>query len=727
LLADREDKVANAKTGQVSTTSGGLTLTAYPGDNMVLLAMSLTDDAVNDTDKNLAGFAVFSKSGTKPEQALPNRLSFTQKITKDTTPEQREWTPTDQAPFQKFRWVDVPSDGFDADITYRVVAKYFTGTGAEMKDGPSASVTVSPPQQAHSNFRVAFTRGYATSQAYVDKFGNKDIRPAQKSATFDTGPYQPQYAWLGGDAHKRLFDFIAEIDKDATAQISVFAYDLDEPDVIAAFCRWGKQKRLHAILDNASLHTKKGATEIDAAKMIKAAAGDDHVKQGDFARFQHNKVIIKRDASGKAQKVLFGSMNFSLRGLYIQANNVMIADDPTTADYFAQAFDTAWKVDVKAPGFAASPIAQKYNVISATGTPALPQAEVALSPHKSEDISLAPVSAAIQGAKSSVLFAVMAPTGGGSVLASLRIVAGSPVVFSYGTVETDTGLAVQSANGQMGAVTSFQMLKDKVPEPFKKEWNGGMGMHIHHKFIVVDFNGDNPVAFAGSSNLAGGGECANGDSLIQMHDPFIASMYAIEAVRLFDHYSFRKYMAKATAAKPLSLWYPSKPDAGPAWWKPYYDKTNIKLRDRYLFADLPLPGAIQSVKPVDWQSMIDEQAKAAGKKKSDAAAAKPAPSGGAKTKKAAKKKATKKKATKKKATKKKAAKKTAKKKVAKKATRKKAVKKKATKKKTAKKTVAKRKTASARKPAKKASAKRKPAKKKAKKTKKAKKRTTARR
>jgi len=616
-------------TGRVSVTSGPLTITAYPGDNMVLIAMSLADNAIDEQSKNLAGFAIFSQADGKAEQPLLNRLNFSHQITKDTTPEQSEWTSTDEAPFQKFRWVDVPKDGFDADITYRVVGKYFTGSGTKLTDGATARVTVSPPQQAHRNFRVAFTRGYASSQAYADLFHNADIRPKQKSADFDTKPYQSQYDWLGGDAHKQLFDFIAEIDGDIDdSRIDVFAYDLDEPDAIRAFCRWGKKGRLRAILDNASLHTKAGAVEITAAKMIAAAAGSQNVKQGHFNRYQHNKVIIKRDASGKAEKVLFGSMNFSLRGLYIQANNVMITDDATTAGYFAAAFDEAWNDNVKAAAFAASDIAQKYNPISAASTPALPSAAVALSPHSDYSISLGPAIADIKAAKSSVLYAVMEPTGGGPVLGALRLIAGKPVIFSYGTVETDKGLAVQNAKGQMGAVTSYGFLKDQVPEPFKKEWNGGNGMHIHHKFIVIDFNGDKPIVYAGSSNLASGGEMANGDNLARIADPFIAGMYAIEAVRLFDHYAFRKYMAKATKAKPLSLWYPGKPGGDPAWWKVYYDKQDIKFRDRYLFAGLPLPADVAPVKDADWSSLDNggKSGKPAAAKRTAKSAKKKAPS-----------------------------------------------------------------------------------------------------
>ena len=80
--------------------------------------------------------------------------------------------------------------------------------------------------------------------------------PPPKTADFDTKPFEPQYAWLGADARQQLFDFIADCEKDTTAKVDVFAYDLDEPDIIAAICRMGKQGRLRAILDNADLHSK---------------------------------------------------------------------------------------------------------------------------------------------------------------------------------------------------------------------------------------------------------------------------------------------------------------------------------------------------------------------------------------------------------------------------------------------------------------------------------------
>ena len=599
------------KATKLSQEKDGLRVVVYPGDQKILLAMTLADSAVNASDKNLAGFAIWRTCAGQSEQVLSNRISFTSGVSKATTAKDRKWTPSDQAPFQKFRWVDVPPNGFNGTITYRVRALYFTGQGTNTKAGPELTIAVDPAQRRHAKFHPAFTRGYIASQAYADKFQNKDIRPkGAKTPDFATKPYEAQYEWLGADARQQLFAFIADCEKDAHARVDVFAYDLDEPDVVAAICRLGKQKRLRAILDNASLHTKTGAPEIKAAKLIIAAAGTNNVKQGHFARFQHNKVFVKRDQTGHAQRVLFGSMNFSVRGIYVQANNIVVVDDPETAGPFAAAFDEAFSDGVKAPPFQKSAVAQSYTVVSANDTADLPKFSVALSPHKDWQVSLGPMSDRIRHATSSVLFAVMEPNGQGPVLTSLRQIAAKPTVFSYGTVETDKGLAVQSPNGAMGALTSFAALSKNVPAPFTKEFSGGPGMHIHDKFVVVDFNGTNPTVFTGSSNLAAGGEQANGDSLVAIEDESIATMYAIEAVALFDHYHFRKAAQAAKVTKPLTLWSPLKVDAGAPWWQAYYDRTKIQMRDRYLFADLPLPTGLAATKTVDWAALDKLAAKA---------------------------------------------------------------------------------------------------------------------
>ena len=121
----------------------------------------------------------------------------------------------------------------------------------------------------------------------------------------------------------------------------------------------------------------------------------------------------------------------------------------------------------------------------------------------------------------------------GPVREALDALMGRPV-FSYGVVDKDTGLEITKPDGEVGLV-GFAYLKKHAPEPFKTEWSGGSGIHIHHKFVVVDFDQPSATVFTGSSNLSPSGEENNGDHLLMISDQCIATAYAIEALRVFDH------------------------------------------------------------------------------------------------------------------------------------------------------------------------------------------------
>ena len=56
--------------------------------------------------------------------------------------------------------------------------------------------------------------------------------------------------------------------------------------------------------------------------------------------------------------------------------------------------------------------------------------------------------------------------------------------------------------------------------------------------------------YCGSSNLASGGEAANGDSLLAIHDADVATAFAIEGPGLVDHYNFLDRMANPKKAAP---------------------------------------------------------------------------------------------------------------------------------------------------------------------------------
>jgi len=666
-----------APTDRVS--NNGLTVAAYAGDGDVLLAFSLDDSLLKQND--LAGFSIQLTEPNGQPQFLMNRLNFSQPVTSGTTPQQqqKQWTTSDQAPFQKFHWVHFPADVEPGQYKYKVTARYCQGN--TLVDGPSAEVSVELVPQQAGNFAVGLTRGYVSSQAYATKFKNAPIRPDPKSLDYNTQPFQPAYQWLGWHARKLVFDLLNECVNDKSITVDMFAYDFDEPDILKLCEALGP--RLRAFLDNAPLHTGT-ALEVQTHDRLVKSAGAANVKQGHFQRFAHDKIIIQKK-NGQPTKVLTGSANFSVRGLYVQANNILVFNDAKIAAAYDQVFESVFN---NMAGYVKSDLAKQW--FEFPNQAGVPNFKVSFAPHPKPPMSMDLVNDALNNAKSSVMFAIMTLGGSGKVMQTINKLHLSGKLFSYGMTQSDAGFSLYKP-GQPGQLVPFAALVKQVPPPFDKEFTGGAGQVIHDKFIVIDFNDANPVVFTGSSNLADGGESANGDNMLAIYDPEVARLFATEAVRLVDHYYFRAAVSKATSVSPLIL---SACGGQDKWWTRDYDPQNMRNVQRLLFADGPqavttIPSGIS-----DSSSGTPAPAKAAktaAKTKAPAKAAKtPAKKAPAK---AAKKTAAKKTAAKKKAAPKKAAKKTA--------AKKKAAPKKAAKKSAAKKTAAK-KSAAKKKPAKKA-------------------------
>jgi hypothetical protein len=558
---------------QLKDSSGGLSVSAYRSDASALLAFNLDSNLT----AGLAGFAIKCTPPSGTAFYLQNRLNFETAYTSQTTPNQRVWTPTNLAPIQKFRWGAFPPSIKPGNYTYDVSAMFFAPQGGPLVTGPTASVCFDFPSLQSGQLGIGFTRGYLSSQAYTDHFPDPSLWPGQmqgqkRTMDYDTASLQEKYTWLGYNARRMIFNFIQECVDDPEIEVHLFAYDLDEPDFIRDLQKLGP--RLKAVLDNAKLHTKAGALEIKSKAALVASAGAANIHSGHFARFAHHKVIIQVKG-GTAIKVLTGSANFSVRGLYVQANNILVFDDPYAAGLYEKTFQKAFN---DMGHFKSDPIAKQWWPVD---RPGMPLFQVAFSPHKAPTFSLQAVSDAIMHAQKSILFAVMELSGSGDVLDQLKnLNANRPDLFSFGISQSDDGLSLFKSGVKNGLFADFAYLNGKVPPPFNAEFSGGSGMVIHDKFVVVDFNGDHPILFTGSSNLAEGGEEQNGDNLIILTDPTIVTAYAVEAIRLVDHYHFRMAMKGATDEKPMHL---QPAGALVPWWKDYYDPASEKYQERLMF------------------------------------------------------------------------------------------------------------------------------------------------
>ena len=337
------------------------------------------------------------------------------------------------------------------DFKYKVTARYCQGTA--LVDGPSAEVIVQLMQPQTGNFELGLTRGYVSSQAYATKFKNAPVRPDPKSLDYDTTSYQPAYEWLGFHARKMMFDLLKECVSDNSITVDMFAYDFDEPDILKMCESLGP--RLRAFLDNAPLHTGTALEVQTHARLVKSA-GAANVKQGHFKRFAHDKIIIQKK-NGKATKVLTGSANFSVRGLYVQANNVMLFSDPTVADQYEQVFESVFN---NMGGYVKTPLASQWYSFPNLGG-GVPKFQVNFAPHPTPPVSMATVAQALLNAKSSVMFAVMELGGSGSVLQTLQKAHLSGKVFSYGMTQSEAGGLTLYKPGEPGVLVPFAALSKR--------------------------------------------------------------------------------------------------------------------------------------------------------------------------------------------------------------------------------------------------------------------------
>ena len=560
-------------------SDNGVHVVAYRGEGNCLLAFDL-DAALLTPD--FVGFSIEVRYPGGPKwYPLTNRLNFTSKP--DPTGK-RKFSSLD-APFQKFRWSHYPSTVGNGQFRYRVTPAYMD---SQRRISHKPGVEVDADLSAVSideALNIAFTRGFVASQAYVARFkGNRKILPKPLpegtigcvELPFDVSNCQPEYQWLGFEARRTLFEFLDACVADQDIEVRLMAYELKEPDVLARLEALGP--RLRAIIDDHDEQGDPKSCESGAAKRLRVSATEANVKRMHFGSQQHNKVLIAL-RNGSPERVLTGSTNFSLRGLYIQANNLLDFPGAKVAGLYRDLFDAYWD---DASGFRHDELATGWHSIDVHGE----TFGFCFAPHSSEDVSLQRVNQAITDAKSSVLFAIaFLYQSGGPVREAIDELDARDEIFSYGLSDSVGSLKLKKPDGSFGIVP-FAYLDKHVPKPFQNEWSGGSGRHIHHKFVVCDFNGANPVVFTGSSNLSPSGEKGNGDNLIMISNRRVVTAYAIEAVRLFDHYEFRVAMKEAeddgTKPKEIVLQAPAQTSED-AWFAPSLDPANAKYRDREMF------------------------------------------------------------------------------------------------------------------------------------------------
>jgi hypothetical protein len=557
-------------------TAARFSLKLHRGDGMTLLAMNWRKGR---PPRDFVGFAIeYQEPGGDRFFVLKNRLAFR---AADATLNPNTVS-TRLSPIQKFRWVHFPRNADMAgDFIYRVTP-VFMNAADELSYGDAQEAAIGLRRETWpGQLNAAFTRGFVSSQAFVDRYASAGdiatLLPTNAAAGLDFVPTHPKAAealrWMGFEARGTLLDVLDHAVADPLAQVRVVAYDLNEPAIVARLEKL--RGRLRIIVDDSADHGEPGSGESRAAARLVASAGAANVKRQHVLGLQHNKTIVVDGPAG--QTAVCGSTNFSWRGLYVQSNNAVVLRGAAAVAPFAAAFERYWSLP--ASGFGVTASAQ-WQPLGLTGL----DAQVAFSPHAASNALLKAVADDIgQHTKSSLFYSLaflyQTP---GALQDAIKRVTDNDLRFVYGISDRKVGgLDLQKPGGNVAPVFPAA-LQQNVPLPFSAEPTGGGGVRMHHKFVVVDFDREEARVYLGSYNFSAAADGRNGENLLLIRDRRVATSYMIEALRIFDHYHFRVAQQEAsTARKELALAKPPRKDGELPWWLEHYTNPR-KARDRKL-------------------------------------------------------------------------------------------------------------------------------------------------
>ena len=558
-----------------TNTAAPFTLKVHRGDGMALIAVNWKK---GKPPNDFAGFAIeYQEPGGNRFFALNNRVTFA-----GADGQNPMVLSTRFSPIQKFRWVHFPRNAnLEGEFLYRVTPVFMDNEDHLNYGEPQQAAIELRRETYPGELNVTFTRGFVSSQAFVDryeKFGPiSKLIAARAAGGLDFEPTHPKadeaLAWMGFEAREAIIAVLDEAIKDK-AEVRVVAYDLNLPEVVERLEKMGK--RLKIIIDDSKEHGADGSAENEAAERLAASAGEDNVIRQHMKSLQHNKMIA---VDGKnVKKVVCGSTNFSWRGFYVQSNNAVVLEGASAVKVFRAAFEDYWE-NAKTFGETQSADWNDLGLTSLTG-------KVAFSPHDGSNALLDTIADDIAKKTTSCLFYSLAflyqtP---GAMQNAIKKVSTDADIFVYGISDREVGgLDLQKPDGNVSPVFPAALAKN-VPEPFSKEPSGGGGIRMHHKFVVIDFDKPSARVYFGSYNFSIPADTKNGENLLLIRDRRVAVSYTIEALRIFDHYHFRIAQQDANKArKKLQLAKPPHEAGEVPWWDEHYENAH-KIRDRELFA-----------------------------------------------------------------------------------------------------------------------------------------------
>jgi len=494
---------------------------------------------------------------------------------------------TDQSPWQSFRYID---SGVEPGrrYRYRVIAQY--GRWNKLRAGPTVTVSVATENPARQRTAVFFNRAAASSQKYLELFGDVDPDELEPAARREEAR-----AWLSRGLREGLLAFLAQASGPEYA-LHVAMYEFQKPELLQALVaarRRGAEIKAVYHVDKPSeadeAHTgKRNEKAVAEAGLMEVCAR--RTRQADIS---HNKFVVL--LKNQVQVAVWtGSTNWTEGAFYGQLNVGHVIHDRGVAAKYERYFQLLYSdtprpelvrelitlnaLPERAPSGAGvwpifSPAPQKteqdelrviklYADICADAQSLLVCAPFALHPQLTR-VLLGPASASDQ---------------------KLRYM----LLNMEGNLGADQQVAV--VDGQPGREVSVAVTLRSPLHDFQNRLQAGResfrhrGIHVHAKFIVADPLSDDPVIVTGSANFSANSTESNDENTLILRGPAytgVADIYTTEFFRMFDSYSFRgKQQQREAEGKRLTL----AEDDG--WTRRHYEPDEHGDTDRSLSRQL---------------------------------------------------------------------------------------------------------------------------------------------
>jgi hypothetical protein len=477
-------------------------------------------------------------------------------------------------PLQRYLWSDFGVKPGDV-VQYSVVPVKGPDKDHLQPSLADASALTQPMTitgQATPHVSAYFNKGIVAAQWVSRALASLGKKPKMDDIIAD--PKNPLRIALSGLLRPQILSLLAAVKKNG-GEIYAALYELNDPELLDGLTALGQ--KCHLILANGAFKPPSNDENKDIRAKLRGKV-DLHDRIVTGKHFAHNKFVVFCDSSGKPERVLSGSTNWTKTGLCTQANNGIIVDDPDVA----QDFRVEWDL-LKAAGNGypdtlaqANSTAKSFNVDGGRITQwFVPTADA-------EDLTFA--RQLISAAKEGILFLFFNPgqfvspdkpkqwTLLQNILSRHQETSQdfNPTLYIRGvvnqeipnlTTESKTGpqkSAILDPTQPKNPVTLFNGSKQPpqtvrfdamVPKNIKDVFHNweteilGSGVHVHSKVIVLDPFGEHPVVMTGSHNLGFKASSENDDNLmiIEGNAP-LAAAYAANIIAIYQSYRWNAYV-----------------------------------------------------------------------------------------------------------------------------------------------------------------------------------------